>query len=333
MNTRDKVQNWKNQKVLVIGEALVDKYIFGYADRISPDAPVPSIKVEEDETYLGAIGLVLKFIKSLGGIPEICTIVGNDYEGDFFLKKIKELQIDSSGIIVDDSINTPQVTRIKAMNQHLLRLETDYIQNISESTRNKLYNTITSCSGDIESILILDYGIGDLFEDLFVQKLLNIIKDNLPETPIIARPSLGNYYLYEDIDMIRMNLLKALHALSIDCCTDTSVSIVGKRIINTSKSKNALLNYLESESYLFYKDKENFKKFPSSLTTPARSFVAAGSVIMAILGLCYASGLSVEDSVELSLKGASFSAILPPVHFFDQNELLNHIEEQLNTQL
>ena len=70
-----------NKKILVIGEALVDRYISGHADKISPDAPVPNVKIERYDTYIGAIGLVIQFIKSLGGIPEICSIVGEDYEG------------------------------------------------------------------------------------------------------------------------------------------------------------------------------------------------------------------------------------------------------------
>ncbi|MBD3216040.1 MAG: hypothetical protein GF311_25735 [Candidatus Lokiarchaeota archaeon] len=321
----EEIKKWNNQKILIIGESLVDKYIFGYADRISPDAPVPNIKVEETETFIGAIGLVLKFIKSLGGIPEICTIIGNDYEGNFFYKKIEELKLDLSGIIIDDSINTPQITRIKSMNQHLLRLETDYKQNISSEVIEQFYEKIESQRKDLGAIIILDYGIGELFEDVFIQNLLNKIKKTYPKVPIIARPNLDNYYLYENTDLIRMNLLKALHTLSIDCCTDTSVSIVGKRIINTSKCKNVLLNHIESDSYLFFQDKEKFERYPSFLNTRIRSFVSVGSVIMAILGLSYAAGFPVEKAVDFALKGASLSAILPPIQFFNQADLLEYL--------
>jgi len=327
MDVEEKIERWNNQKTLVVGETLVDKYIFGYADRISPDAPVPNIKIEETKTYIGAIGLVVKFIKSLGGIPEICTIIGDDYEGNFFLQQIKKLNLDTSGILIDDSINTPQVTRVKAMNQHLLRLETDYKQDISKNTISKFYDKISSRSNNLGSIVILDYGIGELFEDVFVQNLLTKIKNSYPEVPILARPNLDNYYLYEDVDLIRMNLLKALYSLSIECCTDTSVSILGKRIINTSNCKNVLLNHIESQSYLFSNTKEEFNKFNSFLNTPVRSYVAVGSVIMAILGLSYAAGISVEDSVELALQGASLSAILPPVEFFVKETLIEYITE------
>jgi bifunctional ADP-heptose synthase (sugar kinase/adenylyltransferase) len=211
------------------------------------------------------------------------------------------------------------------MNQHLLRLETDYKQDISSEIIEQFYEKVETRRNDLGAIVILDYGIGELFEDIFIQNLLNKINDAYPDVPILARPNLDNYYLYENIDLIRMNLLKALHTLSIDCCTDTSVSIVGKRILNTSKCNNVLLNYIESESYLFHKDKEKFDKYPSFLNTPIRSYVAVGSVIMAILGLSYAAGIPVKKAVHFALKGASLSAILPPIQFFNQAELLEYI--------
>jgi bifunctional ADP-heptose synthase (sugar kinase/adenylyltransferase) len=150
MELTEYIKAWKNRKILIIGEALIDKYIKGFADKISPDAPVPNIKIEENFSYLGGIGLVLQYIKSLGGTPEVCTIIGNDYEGDFFLKKIKELNVDTSGIIIDETINTPQITRIKAMNQQMLRLETDYLSTFSDKIIKKFLNTIETKSQEFE---------------------------------------------------------------------------------------------------------------------------------------------------------------------------------------
>jgi len=249
MTLIEEISKWKNKKVLVIGDALIDKYIFGFTDRISPDAPVPNVKIESTDTFIGAIGLVLQFIQSLGGIPEVCTIIGNDFEGDFFLKKIKELKLNSSGILVEDKIDTPQITRIKAMNQQLLRLETDYNSEISQSIKEKFNDLIANKSQDIGAILILDYGLKGLFDDLFIQKLLLFLRENFKKIPIIARPTIYNYYLYENVDLIKMNLQKALDTFSINCCNETSVIIAGKRLLNSSKCKNVLLNYYR---YKFY---------------------------------------------------------------------------------
>jgi len=330
MTLVDELDKWKNKKVLIIGEALIDKYIYGYADRISPDAPVPNIKIEENLTYLGALGLVLQFIKSLGGLPEVCTIVGNDFEGDFLIKKIKMLDIDTSGIVIDENINTPQITRIRASNQQILRLETDYSNEISESTVQNFSNIISTRSQDIDSIIILDYGVGGLFEDLFIQKLLDILREKYQNIPIIARPNLSNYYLYENIDLIKMNLQKALRALSIDCCNETSISIVGNKIINTTKCQSVLLNYLESDSYLFSKELEKNVKYEPILKLPVRSYVAVGSVIMAVLGLSYAAKISVSNGVQLSLFAAALTAALPPVEFYNIDKLHNFILENSN---
>ena len=322
--------DFKNRKVLIIGEASIDKYIVGSANRISPDAPVPNIKIDENLSYIGGVGLALQFIKSLGGIPEVCTIVGNDYEGDFFLKKIKELNIDNSGIITDDNINTPQITRIRAMNQQILRLETDYSTNISESLIKEYFNIIETRSSDLESILILNYGIGGLFTDIFIQKLLNKLKETYKDIPIITRPDISNYYIYEDIDLIKINLQKALQAFSIDCCTETSISIVGNKILNSTKCKNVLLSYLDSDSYLISKDTEKLSIFRSRIQEPVRSYVSVGSVIMAILSLTYASGIPVSDGVKIALFGAALSATLPPVEFFNSEKLCNYISAQSN---
>ncbi len=330
MTLIDEIPKWEKKKVLIIGDSLVDKYINGFADRISPDAPVPNVKIEENNLYIGANGLVARFVKSLGGIPKMCTIIGNDFEGDFFLKKVKELQMDSSGILVDETVKTPQITRIKAMNQHLLRLETDYNDTISENIKKKFIEVIKNKASDIDSILILDYGLGGLFDDLFIRRLIEILKEYFKNKPIIVRPSKSNYFLYENVDIIRMNLQKALDTFSIDCCNETSLTIAGKRILSSSKCKNVILNYLETDSFLFSRELETVEKFAPILQHPVRSYVAVGSVIMAVLSLSLASNTSVIDAVRLSLFAATLAAVSPPVEFYDSKKLINFLQSKLD---
>ena len=330
MTLIDKINKWKNQKILIVGEALIDEYLYGRAEGISPDAPVPIVKLERTSAFLGGIGRVIKYVKSLGGIPEVCTIVGDDYQGNLFLKKMKELKIDISGVLKDKDIITPQITKIKAMNQHMLRLETDYSFHIPESIISRFFHIIKSRSKDLSSIIILDYGIGGLFNDLFIQSLLKVIKSNYKGIPIIARPNFSNYYIYEEIDLIKMNLQKALETFSIDTTTDTSISIVAKKILNSSKSKNVLLSYLESDSFLLFKNSEKIIKINPILQERVRSYVAVGSVIMAVLGLSYAANLEITDSVKLALYSAALTASLPPVNFYNAEKLQNFISSRIN---
>ncbi|MHA1748740.1 MAG: hypothetical protein ACTSYF_08905, partial [Promethearchaeota archaeon] len=138
-----------------------------------------------------------------------------------------------------------------------------------------------------------------------------------------------NYYLYENVDLIKINLHKALNQFSIDCCTDTSVSIVGKRILSSSKCKSLFLSYLETDSYLFLKNQEKVEKIQSLLKEPVRSFVAVGSTIMAVLGLCYASNIPVSTGVQIALHAAVFSATSPPVDFFNVERLKDFISSRI----
>ena len=320
------LDKWKDKRILIVGEALIDRYIFGNADRISPDAPVPNVKISENQIHLGAIGLVLQYILSLGGNPEICTVIGNDYEGEFFMKKINELKISTSNILIDEKISTPQITRIKATNQQLLRLETDYSSEISLEILNEILSIIEAQSESFDAIIILDYGVG-LFSDALIQKIITLLKES--QIPIIARPSATNYYLYENVDLIKINLHKALNQFSIDCCTDTSVGIVGKRILSSTKCKSLFLNYLETDSYLFLKDQEKMEKIQSLLKEPVRSFVAVGSAIMAVLGLCYASNIPISTGVQIALHAAVLSATSPPVDFFNVERLKDFISSRI----
>jgi len=328
MELIDELEKWQGKKVLIIGDALIDRYILGNADKLSPDAPVPNIKVEKSQIYLGAIGLVLQYIISLGGIPEICTIVGDDYEGDFFIKKIKELKVDSSNIIVDANISTPQITRIKAMNQHMLRLESDYTNEISDLVIEKFLAMVESNFNNIDAIILLDYETGALFNDALIGKLLKLLRRTYENVPIIARPNISNYYLYEGIDLLKINLHKALKSFSIDCYTDTSTAIAGKKIINSSKCDNLLLNYLETDSFLFSKHKENIEKISPVLKNSVRSYVAVGSVIMAVLGLVFASKVPPLTGAKIAMHAATLSAISPPVDFFNTEKLKSFIIER-----
>jgi rfaE bifunctional protein kinase chain/domain len=326
MELIEATKSWKNKKIAIIGEALIDRYILGNADSISPDAPVPNVRISKVENYIGAIGLVLQYILSLGGKAEIFTMVGNDFEGEYFMKKIKELGLNLSGILINDDMNTPQITRIKAMNQHLLRLEAgDPVENITEKG-NELLSVIETNMRDVDCIIVLDYGATGLFNDSYVQLLLKSLQKDHSNVPIIARPNTSNYYVYEDVTLLKINLQKALQNFSIDCCNDTSVNIAGKRILNSTKSGAIFLNYLESESYLFLKGKEKVEKFMPLIRQPVRSFVAVGSAIMAVLGLTYASGVDPVHAVKTSLHAAALSAITPPVQFFNLKTLQDFIK-------
>ncbi|MFX1419569.1 MAG: hypothetical protein ACFE9N_11675 [Promethearchaeota archaeon] len=236
---------------------------------------------------------------------QLCAVVLCDKQGDFPAKTAKY-----------------KTDKVYLVENPLL---TDYNTDISQSIIEKYKDLIINRSQEVAAILILDYGLKGIFEDLFIQKLMHLLKENYKNVPIIVRPTKSNYYLYENVELIKMNLQKALDTFSIDCCNETSITIAGKRILNSAKCKNVLLNYLELESFLFSKENERVEKISPILHQPVRSYVAVGSVIMATLGLSIASGSSILDGAKLSLYAAALTATCPPVEFYTAEKLQNFI--------
>ncbi len=325
MTLAKEAKKFHNKKLLIIGDLLLDKYIFGTADKLSPDAPVPSITINETHNYLGGAGMVLKYIKSLSGIPYTYNIVGNDYDGDQIIKKLQKLKVNTSGILVSENVNTPYITRIKALNQQLLRLESHYAT-IPKQTINDFLHLVESAPSDIESIMILDYGLNGLFNDNFITKLLSTLNNSFENTPIIVRPNESKYYLYEGVDLMKINLFKALRIFSINCYNTTSALITGKKILNTCKSKNLLLSHLELDSYLFSLDNEHIKKYRPKLKNFIYNYISTGSAIMAVLGLSYASNIPVTVGVDLALRASALSATKSDNFFFNLEEFIKSLD-------
>src|SRR5271157_4625692 len=98
MEASDYFPQVRNKRVLIIGDAMVDKYTSGTANRISPDAPVPVLDIEENQMFIGAVGLVVKYVQSLGGVVDLCTVVGPDFEGEFFSRELQNLNIGLKGV-------------------------------------------------------------------------------------------------------------------------------------------------------------------------------------------------------------------------------------------
>jgi hypothetical protein len=136
--------------------------------------------------------------------------------------------------------------------------------------------------------------------------------------------------MYENVDLIKMTLQKALNTFSIDCCNDTSISIAAKKILTTTKSKYIFFNDIESYSYLYYRDSEKLEKIETILAAPVRSYVAVGSNIMAVLGLSMASKTPILETAKVAIYAAILAASLPPVDFYNSKKLIDYISNHFS---
>ncbi len=311
--------NVRNKRILIVGDAVVDKYISGTATRISPDAPIPVLDVEQKNLYVGAIGLVANYILTFGGTVDMCTVVGQDFEGDFLVKEFHRLNLGLKGIFKADSF-TPQVTRIKAKGQHLLRLEKRY--EFKPATREDINVQIESFVAqtvkNADLIVLLDYNSG-----IFSQN--SALTSNILSTTkragikVLARPDKNNYNLFTGVDIAKFNLNLAATIVGINSINETSVRIIATRLMNELQVKGLFLSYTDANSYCL--DGDQFEVIPRFLPHHGISYVGVGSATVATLALLIAAGAPLSVAAQVASMAGALSAMKPPVTYFSLQEL------------
>ena len=186
------INKFKNQKIAIIGDLILDKYIYGEVDRISPEAPVPIVRVIREKYVPGGAANVAANISTLGGNPFLFGIVGNDQYKDILLQKTAEMNIPTSGIFTDNNKTTIRKTRVIGLNQQLLRIDhenTDYIETHMEE---KFVNKLKEIK-DLSAILISDYAKGTITKQLMSQ-LIQFSKENNILLIIDPKPKHKEWY-------------------------------------------------------------------------------------------------------------------------------------------
>jgi D-beta-D-heptose 7-phosphate kinase/D-beta-D-heptose 1-phosphate adenosyltransferase len=298
-------KEFRNKRILIIGDMIVDQYIIGTASRISPDAPVPLIDVSNEQNLPGSLQIVMEKILRLGGDVDVISCVGNDFEGQTILKQISDLNVGIKGIIQIPT-PTPKITRIKANNQQLIRLEKRYIfsnqqiQEINARFVELLADRIEKC----DAILILDYDLG-LLNSILISQILTLSHE--ANKPVIVRPEDQKYYLYRDVALITMNQTIASKATGIPPINDTSFRIMGTKIQNQVNAKGVYIPWIEGDSYIFQPNE--IEKIPSLLKFPGKYIGNIGPTIHAILALMLALQKSPLDAIKMAHFAASIAAM------------------------
>ena len=153
-------------KVLVIGDIIMDEYIWGDVSRISPEAPVPVVEVKRETKMLGGAANVIHNIAALGGKPVLCGVIGDDSTGHEIVAKVKDLGLATDGIFMESERPTSIKTRIVANNQQVVRFDRESIHEIGSDSVNRLLAFIGDTRTDLDAIIVADYGKGVVSADL-----------------------------------------------------------------------------------------------------------------------------------------------------------------------
>lgn len=310
--------SFANLRVLIIGDVMLDSYIWGAVERISPEAPVPIVNVKKKDFRLGGAGNVALNIAALSAKPILCALVGNDDDGKKLLNRLEERGISSEGMVISTHRPTTVKTRIIASDQHVVRVdeETDKVVNSEEEAA--LWQRIEKLLPTCDVVIFEDYDKGVLNASL-IEKTVTLATQK--SIPTVVDPKKRNFLSYKGVTLFKPNLKELREGLKLDIEAGNSDQIENAvRILKDKLNAWAVMVTLSEHGVCIHTEKEKIK-----LAAHKREIAdvsGAGDTVISIAALCVALKLSPTLVAELSNLGGGLVCQHVGVVPIDKNELL-----------
>ena len=287
-------QGFNDKKVLIVGDAMIDTYMWGEVNRISPEAPVPVVEVKKHENRLGGAANVALNLKALGANPILCSVIGTDEKGVLFEKLMKESNLSTEGMLSTKKRKTTIKTRVITENKHQLRIDEEETSPI-EQVEEFLKLTI-SLINNIDVIILQDYNKGVLTAEI-IKKVIDSANKN--GIPTIVDPKKLNFNSYKNCTIFKPNLaeIKAGMKVDFDANNIAEIEKVSSKLRKKLSAKAVLLTL--SEKGISINSEKEFKHIPAF----ERNIIdvsGAGDTVISVAALCLASNIDDTDLSALS---------------------------------
>lgn len=291
--------SFDNLRVLIIGDVMIDSYIFGKVERISPEAPIPVVNVKRKEIRLGGAGNVAMNIKSLGATPVLCSVIGADSEAKDLIELLNNSHLPAEGIIQSPNRVTTVKQRIMAGSQHVVRIDSEMDTLINADERSQLIEKAKSLIPTCDVVIFEDYDKGVL-DQQSIQEIVAFAKEH--QKPTIVDPKKRNFTHYQGTDLFKPNLKELKEGLKIDFNADNLEDI--KNIVAEAKKalgvNGIFLTLSERGVFIDFQDEvHHVAAHLRSITDVS----GAGDTVVSIAAICLGLKLSPKTIAELSNLG------------------------------
>ncbi len=288
----------ENQNVIVIGDVMIDAYLWGNVNRISPEAPVPIVSVTKRENRLGGAANVALNLKSMGANPIICSVIGEDEGGELFFELMNNHQLSTVGLVQSKTRKTTKKTRVISGGQQLLRVDDEISYQLSPEIEEQLINQIQQIvkEQNISSIVFEDYDKGVISENL-IQEITSIA--NKIEIPTTVDPKKKNYNLYTNVTLFKPNFKEFTEGAKLDILKADTTAIFknAKKIIKDRNIKYVFVTL--SELGVFICDENEYYIIPAELRQIA-DVSGAGDTVISVATLLLSQGLDMQTIASIS---------------------------------
>lgn len=286
----------KDNKVLIIGDVMLDHYVIGSVNRISPEAPVPVVHVNNEKFLLGGAGNVARNIVALGGEPHLTGFVGHDIEGDVFRSLCGRSEIPCS-LYNSESRPTTKKTRIMAHNQQIVRVDHENSEDHSDEDLDKLFDFLNGRICEYSVVILSDYGKGLLSTRFFI-RFWDLLKKCSHKPMVLVDPKTVNYDLYKGVDLLTPNTKEAGEGAGMAVKNQKDVLEAGRRMFERLDSAHLLIT-LGADGMALFESPDVVKHVPS-FARNVFDVTGAGDTVIATLGLGLAAGNDLLSSTVLA---------------------------------
>ena len=293
---RKVVKAFKDKRILVVGDIMVDCYLQGQVARISPEAPVPVVTVDSEARRLGGAANVAHNISALGGEALLCGRVGDDYDGRWLLEELGASGIDAGGVFVEPGIPTTVKTRLVAHNQQIVRFDRESLGMPSKDLGEQVASFIGKIWKSIDGAVISDYGKGVVTDE--VMDRMRSVNSRGGKRPVAVDPKSTFFELYRNMTVITPNLKEAIAAAAVPQERDRYIERVGENLLKKTKASALLMTRGEDGMTLFEKGEG-----PFHIPTVAREVydvTGAGDTVIGTLSLALAAGSTFREAAFLA---------------------------------
>ena len=289
------IDRFSATNVVVVGDIIMDEYIWGDVSRISPEAPVPVVEIKQETKMLGGAANVLNNIASLGGNPILCGVIGDDPMGREIADKVKSLGLRTDGIITEPDRPTSIKTRVVAHNQQVVRFDRESRKRLGSESGKRILDFIQQIRGSYDAIIVADYGKGVISAEL-MEGFRSPILDS--DAIIAVDPKTGNFECYQGVDVITPNHHEAGAFCRIEITDEETLVRAGTQMLTELNCRCVLITQGKHGMTLFENDGEI-----SHIPTVAREVfdvTGAGDTVISTFCLALASDMDLKSAATIA---------------------------------
>ncbi|MEA2104059.1 MAG: D-glycero-beta-D-manno-heptose-7-phosphate kinase [Candidatus Cloacimonadota bacterium] len=290
-NLKKILDSFSQKKIIVIGDLMLDHYIFGDVSRISPEAPVPVVNASGEKHCLGGAANVSNNIKSLSATPLTIGTIGQDANGTIVKTLFAESRISTEGIFLAANKPTIKKTRIVARNQHLLRIDFENPKYNHHEIEKEILNYIKKIISTVDGVILQDYNKGFLSKNL-IKKIIKLANEN--DVIISVDPKNTNFFEYKNISLFKPNKIEVEKSFGHEIQNDKDLITAAEKLIKKLNARYLLIT-LGKDGMFIYNQSGEYWTIPT-FSQEVYDVSGAGDTVISTLTLALCSGCDIRTA-------------------------------------